>query len=334
MSEKFKHPPVLQNIHGDIRRVGYEFEFTGIDMARVAAIVKGLYGGDVQKITTFEYEVNDTKFGTFTLELDAQLLREKKYEKLLGAVGVDLPGFKDKEKIEDSLMGVASTVVPFEIVTPPIPVPEMHRLDSLVSHLRNEKARGTGSSFIYAFGLHLNPEIPFERTESLLNHLRAYVLLDPWIREAADIDISRRITPYINPYEDEYIRLILNPDYQPDLKQLITDYFSYKNSRNRPLDMLPLFMHLDEEFTATLIEEGLTSSRPAFHFRLPNCSLEDENWTLAAEWNRWVLVEELAADESILNQYSRAWLKMEKETLIGFKRKWIELMNRRIEENA
>ncbi|MCC5905584.1 MAG: amidoligase family protein [Balneolaceae bacterium] len=334
MSEKFKHPPVLQNIHGDIRRVGYEFEFTGIDMARVAAIVKELYGGDVQKITTFEYEVNDTKFGTFTLELDAQLLREKKYEKLLGAVGVDLPRFKDKEKIEDSLLGVASTVVPFEIVTPPIPVPEMYRLNSLVSHLRNEKARGTGSSFIYAFGLHLNPEIPSERTESLLNHLRAYVMLDPWIREAADIDISRRITPYINPYEDEYIRLILNPDYQPDLKQLITDYFSYKNSRNRPLDMLPLFMHLEEEFTVSLIEEGLTSSRPTFHYRLPNCSLEDENWTLAAEWNRWVLVEELASDKSALNQYSRAWLKMEKETLIGFKRKWIELMNRRIEENA
>jgi hypothetical protein len=333
MSEKFKDPPVLQNIHGDIRRVGYEFEFTGIDMARVAAIVKELYGGDVQKITTFEYEVNETKFGTFTLELDAQLLREKKYEKLLGAVGVDLPRFKDKEKIEDSLMGVASTVVPFEIVTPPIPVPEMHRLKSLVSLLRNEKARGTGSSFIYAFGLHLNPEIPFERTESLLNYLRAYVMLDPWIREAADIDISRRITPYINPYEDEYIRLILNPDYQPDLKQLITDYFSYKNSRNRPLDMLPLFMHLDEEFTTSLIEEGLTSSRPAFHYRLPNCSLENENWTLAAEWNRWVLVEELAGNETVLNQYSRAWLKMEKETLIGFKRKWIELMNRRIEEN-
>ena len=334
MSEKFKHPPVLKNIHGDIRRVGYEFEFTGIDMARVAAIVKEIYGGDVQKITTFEYEVNDTIFGTFTIELDAQLLRDKKYEKLLGTVGVDLPKFKDIEKIEDSLMDVASTVVPLEIVAPPIPITEMHRLNSLVSHLRNEKARGTGSSIIYAFGLHLNPEIPFERTESLLYHLRAYVMLDPWIREAAGIDISRRITPYINPYDDEYIRLILNPDYQPDLKQLISDYFSYKNSRNRPLDMLPLFMHLNKEFTASLIDEGLTSSRPTFHFRLPNCSLEDENWTLAAEWNRWVLVEELAADETALNQYSRAWLKMEKETLIGFKRKWIKLMNRRIEENA
>ncbi len=328
----FNPPPNTKNAAGEERRVGFEFEFTGVDMEEVADIIKDLYGGSIVKKTAYLFEIENTACGTFKLELDAQLLRDKKYEKLLKSVGIDLDKFRRKNSMEVSLRDMASAIVPFEIITPPVRLSGMKVINKLVNALREHKAEGTGSSVLYAFGLHLNPEIPNESVESLLNHLRAYVMLDPWIRKNSQINISRRLTPFINEYEEVYIQHILNPDYRPDLDRFILDYFEYDNSRNRPLDMLPVFMHLNEELTTSLIKDTITSSRPTYHYRLPNCSLEDKNWSLAAEWNRWVLVEKLAADEIALNQYSRAWLRLRKDTFIGFENKWIELMNRWVKD--
>lgn len=331
---EFTSPPIKTNSNGKERSVGYEFEFTGLNMANAAELIQELFGGSIRKESAYELEVDDTTFGPFRLELDAQLLREKKYETLLKKVGIDLDTFKEKNSIEVSLVELASTVVPFEIITPPVPFSEMHQLNAITENLRVRKAEGTGSSFINAFGLHINPEISEESTISILNHLRAYVLLDPWIRKDAKIDVSRRITPFINPYKEEYILHILNEDYNPDLDTLIRDYFVFDNSRNRALDLLPLFMHLNEELTASLLKDTITTARPTWHYRLPNCSIEDENWLLAQEWNRWVLVEKLAYDEKQLHQYMRAYKKIKKETMIRFERKWVELMNRWVEVNA
>lgn len=324
----YREPPKRTTPAGEERRVGYEFEFTGVEIAVAADMVKELYGGYIKKISTYEFKVGDTNLGTFKLEVDAQLLREKKYEKTLKSFGIDLSTFKNIESIEDRLKSMASSVVPFEIITPPVPLSNMQRLQKLVDELRRWKAKGTGSSVLYAFGLHLNPEIPDESAASLLDHLRAYVMLDPWIRQDAKINISRRLTPYINEYKEEYLQLILSKAYKPTLEELIHDYFRYDNSRNRPLDMLPVFMHLAPETTQSLLKDTLTSARPTYHYRLPNCSIEDPEWSLADEWNRWVLVEQLAANSKTLHQYSRIYLRLKKETLVGFETKWIELMNR------
>lgn len=329
----FNEPPKRTNPEGKERTVGYEFEFTGLEMAQAAELLREQFGGTIRKESAYKIEVSDTVFGTFRLELDAQLLRDKKYEKLLKKVGIDLDSFKDKESIEDSLMELASSIVPFEIITPPVPWSEMDRLNAITETLRKQKAEGTGSSFIYAFGLHINPEVSDNSVSSILNHLRAYVLMDPWIRKDAEIDVSRRITPFINPYKDEYITHILDEAYKPDLEQLIDDYFAFDNSRNRALDLLPLFMHIRPIQTRKLLKETLTSGRPTWHYRLPNCSIEDEKWSLAQEWNRWILVEKLAYNTEELWQTIKAYKRLKKETVIGFGKKWVELLNRRVEKN-
>ena len=325
---KFKTPPRPKNQDGDERSVGFEFEFTGVEMADAADMIVDLYGGEVEQISGYEFKVHDSDFGTFSLELDASLFLNKKYEGVLKSVGLDVEKLKNKAKLEDTLRDMASTVVPFEIITPPIPLSKLDALNKLVAKLREWKAKGTGSSFFYAFGLHLNPEVPELSAESLLRHLKAYVMLDAWIRQDAEIDISRKLTPYINEYEMKYIRHILREDYQPDLETLIRDYFEFDNSRNRPLDMLPVFKFMNKELTEELLEEGLTSARPTFHYRLPNCSIQDEGWSLGEEWNRWWLVERLANDEQALNQYARRFLGMDEKTLFSVKRKWIKLMDR------
>jgi hypothetical protein len=308
--------------------VGFEFEFTGVEMPEAALGIKNLYGGEVEQLSGYEFKVKNTAFGTFSLELDASLFLNKKYEGVLKSVGIDVNKFKNKEKLEQTLREMASTVVPFEIITPPIPFSALSRLDELVNELRKWKAKGTGSSFFYAFGLHLNPEVPELSADSLLRYLKAYVLLDAWIREDAEIDLSRKITPYINEYEMDYIRFILREHYTPDMETLIRDYFKFKNSRNRPLDMLPVFKYVEEDLTSRLLKERLTSARPTFHYRLPNCSIENEAWGLAQEWNRWWLVEKLAADPKALQQYARTFLNFDDKTMFSVKKKWIQLMNR------
>ena len=323
----FLDPPHLKNSEGEERRVGYEFEFTGVGLEESANLVKQLFGGAIEKLSTYEIEISDSEFGSFKIELDTQLLRDKKYEEILDSLGISLENLKGIDVLEDSFMDLASTVVPFEIVTPPIPLSEMNRLNLLVDELRRMRAKGTGSSIIYAFGLHINPEVPDLVAESILNHLRAYLLLDPWIRMDADINISRRLTPFINEYEEDYLKYTLNPGYQPDLQTLITDYFEFGNSRNRPLDLLPLFMYLDETTTTSLIEEELTSARPTYHYRLPDCKLDEEEWTLAKEWNYWVLVEQLADDNNVLDELSLDWLELNDKTMIGFEKKWIKKMD-------
>lgn len=319
----YLNPPHLKNNSGKERTVGYEFEFTGIEIIEVASLIKELFGGQVKKISTYEIEVFETEFGTFKLELDAQLLREKKYEQYLQVVGIKVDDIEDIDSKEKKLMEMASTIVPYEIVTPPIPISKMDALNRLIEKLREKKVKGTGSSFLYAFGMHINPEVAKEDVESILNHMRAYVLLDPWIRDEAEINMSRRITPFIDPYSEEYVKFILDSNYRPDLKRLIKDYFEYDNSRNRALDLLPLFMHLDEETTSAMIEEELTSARPTYHYRLPDCSFEKKEWSPAREWNRWVKVERLANDVDQLRQLSQDWFTLSNNSMIGFESKWI-----------
>ncbi len=332
-SKVFKSPPKSTNSSGKDRSVGYEFEFTGLDLEDSATVVANLYGGNVERISSYAYSINGTEFGDFSVELDAQLLRDKKYEPVLKKFGIDIESFEDTASIEHSLLEMASSIVPFEIVTPPIPIAEMYRLEELTQMLRQKKAKGTTSSFFYAFGLHINPEISSSETTEIINHLRAYVLLDPWIRKDASIDISRRLTPYINEYEKKYVKRILHKDYNPDLKDFIEDYFDYDNSRNRPLDLLPLFMYLNEEFTTQFLDDTLTSARPAWHYRLPNCSLKDDQWSLAAEWNRWVLVEKLAYDLAALKELSNKYIELEDQALLGFETKWIQLIATWVKQN-
>jgi hypothetical protein len=64
--------------------------------------------------------------------------------------------------LNSSLLEMASTVVPYEIVTPPLPISKLDDLNTLANKLRSLKVKGTGSSFMYAFGLHINPEVPNE----------------------------------------------------------------------------------------------------------------------------------------------------------------------------
>jgi hypothetical protein len=124
--------------------------------------------------------------------------------------------------------------------------------------------------------------------------------------ERTAVDFTRRISPYINPFPAAYARLVLAPDYPADAGRLIDDYIAHNPTRNRPLDMLPVLAHLDERRVMERVEDPhLVKGRPAFHYRLPNCMVNEPGWTLAREWNAWVDVERLAADPDRIARMAR-----------------------------
>ncbi|HEX8524508.1 MAG TPA: amidoligase family protein [Tepidisphaeraceae bacterium] len=317
----FHLPPVIHNASGETRKAGFELEYTGVSIAHSAQLVRDVFGGDHQVDSTFEHQIH-TPAGKFQCEIDTSFLKDKRYEKALETFGIELED-DNRQKLESMLLGVASTVVPIEIGTPPIPITELAPLDELTRRLRRAGAKGTRASLLYAFGMHINPEIPTDDPAVLRDFLRAFVLLYPWLKNQSEVDVSRSISPYIKAFPNEYVRLILQPDYPASRARLIDDYIAHNATRNRPLDMLPVLAFLDKQRVMDRVEDPhLVKPRGAFHYRLPNCMVDEPQWTLAEEWNRWVAVERLAYDPERMAEMSREYERAEEQSFRPFYEKW------------
>nr|WP_299245476.1 amidoligase family protein [uncultured Halomonas sp.] len=304
-------PPVPRSDEEHIRRVGVEIEFAAIAPLRAAQLVQEHFGGTLEQLDPHRFKILDSRWGNFTIELDSkyvhpdhQVLEENTLE--------DSEWHHLRREIHQRsrrLLGDAvAGIVPTEIVCPPIPWLALNELDALFDALRQEGARDTRDSLLYGFGLHLNPEVPSFEADSLLAHLRAYMILAAWLREEIDIDITRQILPHANPFTREYALKVLDAAYAPDLDTLIEDYLVANPSRNRELDLLPLFAYLRPEHPNPLLADELVSPRPTFHYRLPNAQLSQPDWSAVCEWNRWVEVERLAADTELLSKRSAAYI--------------------------
>ena len=326
-STPFHLPPILHNARGEVRKAGFELEYSGMSLNLSATLVRTVFGGEHVAKSTFVHRVRGTRVGEFQVEIDTRVLKDKTYEQPLRAMGLD-PEKLTGRWLEEALLTTFATVVPTEIGCPPIPVTDLAPLDELRRLLHKFGARGTRVSLLYAFGMHINPEIPSDDPGQLRDYLRAFILLYPWLKGRTEVDITRRISPYINPFPAAYARLILAPDYPADVGRLIDDYLAHNPTRNRPLDMLPVLSHLDKRRLMHRVEDpGLVKGRPAFHYRLPNCMVDEPGWTLAREWNTWVAVERLAADPDRLAAMSRDYLAADGQSLRPFYDKWPDVLD-------
>jgi hypothetical protein len=125
---------------------------------------------------------------------------------------------------------------------------------------------------------------------------------------------------------------VLDPEYAPTRRELIEDYLAFSPTRNRVLDLLPLFVHCEPECLQGHDVEGveLVKPRPTFHYRLPNCEIERPDWTPAAAWNRWLSVERLAADPSRLRDLALEYRDLVQLPLRLHRHGWV----RRLQEDA
>jgi hypothetical protein len=328
MSKTFRLPPQLTDQSGDIRRVGFEFEVGNVSVQTLAQGLAEKLGGELDKTSSFEVILRDSSLGRLKVERDAHLLTSLAYRNWLSSLGVDFSPGSGGERWENNVDKMSRQLVPCEIVTDPIPVTELARLQALLEVVEDLEGQGTQDFFYYAFGLHINPAIPSAESSCLLAYLQSFLLLSDWIIEDAGTDFTRRFfTKYIDPFPKSYLELVLQPGYRPTLSRFIDDYLWHNPTRNRSLDMLPVFFHLDRDRILKKVKEGekqLIKGRPAFHYRLPDCRVGQPGWRLEDEWNRWQLVEVLAADSQRRTALLEAWQREQAKFRLSHRSAWIE----------
>lgn len=311
MSEHYLLPPRITDETGQPRRAGFEFEFGNLPIRETAAALHEAVGGRLETISPFEAILHDSRLGKLKVERDANLLKSTRYRSWLETLGIEFSPGSFGHEVETNIDNASRALIPCEVVTQPIPLQELVTLDTLVQTLNQLGAEGTQHSIVYAFGLHINASLPSRDSLSILRHLQSFLLLHAWLVEAGGTDLTRRyLTPYIDPFPQDYMEQVLTTDYQPDIAQLIDDYLAMNPTRNRALDMLPIFCELDPERVMAGLpadERKLVQGRPAFHYRLPDCKVNVPGWSVATPWNHWVYIEKLADDPALLGRLIEAW---------------------------
>jgi hypothetical protein len=296
-------PERLTAATGENRRVGVEIEFAGLEASVIADLVADLFGGSRKRKTRFEIDVVDTRFGDFQIELDSSYLKRLAKQE----AAKQAPPSQLGNITADLLARASELLVPWEIVAPPIAFADAHDLCELVTSLRQRGALGTRNALQFAFGVHLNPELPDLEAGTIVNYLRAFFCLYDWIAAQEKIDPVRKLTPYIDHFPGPYIRKLIDWNYRPSQQRLIDDYLELNPTRNRSLDMLPLFAHLDEARVRAVVDDDRIKARPTFHYRLPNCDIDNRGWNLDYPWRLWLEVEKLSNDVSRLQKFCAAY---------------------------
>ncbi|WP_439526565.1 amidoligase family protein [Roseovarius mucosus] len=280
--------PQPLNATGDPRLVGVEIELGGLPESRVADLCASELGGTAQQVDSHIWRVENSQIGQIDIYLDI-FLRNAEHSKL-----------------RDLALDLGREVVPVEIVTKPLDMDGLARLDDLRMTLRDAGALGSGAGWFFGFGLHLNIEMASDADADTVRPLLAYALIEDWLRAANPIDEARRLLPFTDPYPIDFTRALIEMGPEAARERVIGSYLELTPSRNRGLDMLPLFAHFDADRIKAAISDK-TSARPTFHFRLPDCRIDEAAWSIADEWQRWLTVERVAADTALLKRLSQAW---------------------------
>ncbi|GGB99389.1 hypothetical protein GCM10011352_26970 [Marinobacterium zhoushanense] len=314
-SSRYRQPVVTHRADGSWRRVGFELEFSGIGLERAVSAVCQALKATPGAGTAAERRIDVPGLGTFQVEVDWDFLKRVAAEQA-GAEGPDWA---------QPLSQAAEVLVPVEVVCPPISIAELERLDPLVKTLREAGAQGTEESLVAAYGVHINPELPALDAATLSAYLRAFCLLQWWLVERHEVNLARKISPYIDLYPESYTLEVLDME-ALDMERIFDLYLQHNATRNRALDLLPLLAHIDEQRVRAVVDDPRIKSRPTFHYRLPNCHIERPDWALSSSWNTWWIVEQLAQDDEALNTLSAEYRAAHRPLLGVSRRQWIERM--------
>ncbi len=331
--EALRRPPLTKTAEGRERRVGVEIEFSGLTIAETAdllrAVLFGADGGELLHPGRYEIALRGDPAGDWAVELDFAFLKSMgRRERAEDDLGDAVEGLA-----EDLLRLVAERIVPVEIVSPPLPMSRLGEFNAIIERLHSAGARGTADDPTYAFGMQLNPEVPATDVDSIRQYLQAFLCLEDWLRERAAVDLTRRLTFFADPFPKSYARKAVAPGYSPNRAELIDEYLHANPTRNRALDLLPLFAHLDEERVRARVKDERVKPRPTFHYRLPNSEVDRPGWDLSVPWNDWLVVERLAADPARLERLCATYSAYLNDTLGRLTGDWKQECEQWLSEN-
>lgn len=272
-TERCAMPERLRNHQGEERKVGVEIELSGLGYDELVEHVARLLKGTPELASRYVTRL-ETDAGTFTIELDSDPVKD-----------LDLADERLPESIRelgthamDVIDFAAERIVPLEIVGPPMPFSRLGLIEHLVDELRDLGAEGSREAIYFAFGLQLNPELPDLEPATIVTYLQAFAALYDWLKSRHQIDISRKFTTYIEPWSSRYTDKLMAEDYAPDQACLMKDYLNFNPTRNKALDLLPLFAHLNSELLHDYVDDPRIKSRPTLHYRLPDCDIDNPRW--------------------------------------------------------
>lgn len=321
-SQACRMPNILRTASGEERRVGVEIELSGLSYEKLVKLAEKLLSGDAHAASRYVAEL-ETDLGKFTIELDSDPIKD-----------LDLQDERLPESVRelggqamDVIDAAAEKIVPLEIVSPPLPFSTLERIETLCDELRKAGALGSREALYYAFGLQLNPELPDLEAPTLVRYLQAFAVLYEWLKGRHQVDISRKFTSYIEPWSSTYTDKLIEDDYAPDVEQLMRDYLKYNPTRNKALDLLPLFAHLDSRLLAEYVEDERIKSRPTLHYRLPDCDIDNPRWHFSTVWNDWVVLEQLANNAAELAELREAFRNSRKLSLRNLTQSWPDTCN-------
>ncbi len=308
-------PAHMESHSGNTRRAGFELEFAGLEFRATVRVLEKVFKVSAEINSEAEAILEAPELGKFVVEVDSELAKQLAKSR---AKGRSSRGAGD-DPLAQWLVNLTTELVPVEVVCPPIPFDRLPELDAMVRSLRSAGAEGTAESVVYAFGVHINPELPALDAATVSRYLKAYVVAQDWLIRRHRVDMTRRFTPYIDVYPSAYCRRVVDYPADVSLETVLDDYLEYNATRNRALDMLPLFSELDAERVNQAVSDSRIKSRPTFHYRLPNCEIERGDWGLAESWNIWCVIEALAADSDLLGEVTDAY-RQHASQLINFTR--------------
>ena len=257
--------------------------------------VRKVFGGEHVVHSTFVHSVRGTAFGTFSVEMDTTVLKDKTYEKPLRAIGIS-PRRWDVKRLEQAILGTFATVVPAEVATPPLPVTELAPLDDLRRRLRDSGAGHAGRVAQCLRAAHQpgdrvgRPGVPPVGSA----RVRAAV---PVAEDAHRGGLRPAGQPVHQPVPAglraaDPLAGLPRDARQPDQRLPRPQPDPQSPARHDAGAGVPRARAASRTASRSA---HLVKPRPAFHYRLPNCMVDEPHWTVAREWNTWVAVERLAA---------------------------------------
>jgi hypothetical protein len=299
---------------GRPRRTGIEIEFAGLSVQAAADVARSLWDGEVELSGPQVAILRDSDIGVVSILLDTVLVKHG------GA------------PLTDTALEWSRAVIPVEIVTPPLPPERLCEADRMVKALREAGASGTRESLAYGFGVHLNPEIADTDAVAILPVIRAYALLEDWLRQADPIDPMRRFLPFVDPYPRAFVDALADTTAADwSLDELTRVYLAHTPTRNRGLDALPLLECLRPQAVRDVLGEAAKGGRPTWHYRLPEARVDEPGWSIAYEWNRWCIIERVAEDAELLERLALGW-QVHRAMLINLRSEWAQAVEEALYE--
>ncbi|WP_099826771.1 amidoligase family protein [Oceaniglobus indicus] len=306
--------PRPDTVAGTPRKTGVEIEFGGLKEAAAAQVVARTLGGTARQTDRVDWIVEGTRIGTVKVYLDIFLHQKK------------------QSLLRDTVLDAGHDLIPVEIVTEPLDRDGLLALESTIAPLRDAGALGSAAGIFYGFGVHLNVETPGEDAHDIVPILLAWALIEQWSRLMAPINPTRRLLPFSDPYPARLTDALVELGPDAALDRVIATYLKHAASRNYGLDMLPLFAHLyPQEVKARMGADQAV--RPTFHFRLPDCLIDEPGWSLDRAWQRWLAVERVACNPEILSELVLAW-RVNRDTFALTRPDWADVSGAILKRHA